>query len=113
MPDLRGLFLRGYGSQSHSQNNGTAVGVTTTLHSSGPLGAIQGDAIRNIEGEIRGGTVEDYSSTSGSFELTELYQGSDGHYSDHGLKFNAARAVPTANENRLINRAVRYLIRAL
>ena len=26
VPDLRGLFLRGYGAQSHAQNNGSTVG---------------------------------------------------------------------------------------
>ena len=107
VPDLRGLFLRGYGSQQY--NSG---GYGVVFHTSGALGQIQGDAIRNITGEIKGGTVEDYSSTSGVFELTTLYQGSDGHYSDHGLKLDASRIVPTAAENRPINRAVRYLIRA-
>ena len=107
MPDLRGLFLRGYGNQQY--NSG---GYGVVFHTSGALGQIQGDAIRNITGEIKGGTVEDYSSTSGVFELTTLYQGSDGHYSDHGLKLDASRIVPTAAENRPINRAVRYLIRA-
>jgi hypothetical protein len=39
------------------QNNGSAVGVTATSHSSGALWAIQGDAIRNIYG-----TVDFYNS---------------------------------------------------
>ena len=52
MPDLRGLFLRGHGSQTHSQNNGTEIGITTTIHSSGVLGGIQGDAARNLYGHI-------------------------------------------------------------
>ncbi len=30
----------------------------------------------------------------------------------YGLNFDASRVVPTANENRLVNQAVRYLIRA-
>lgn len=105
---MRGLFLRGYGIQQY--NSG---GYGVVFHASGALGQIQGDAIRNITGEIKGGTVEEYSSTSGVFELTTLYQGSDGYYSDHGLKFDASRIVPTAEENRPVNMAVRYLIRAL
>ena len=70
VPDLRGLFLRGYGSQQY--NSG---GYGVVFHASVALGQIQGDAIRNITGEIKGGTVEDYSSTSGVFELTTLLSG--------------------------------------
>lgn len=53
VPDLRGLFLRGYGSQAYAQNNGTTVGVTSTLHSSGQLGQVQGDATRRVAGSFR------------------------------------------------------------
>ena len=40
VPDLRGLFLRGYGAQSHAQNNGTIIGITETLHRSGILDSV-------------------------------------------------------------------------
>ena len=56
VPDLQGLFLRGYGSQTYAQVNGTAVGLTSTMHTSGPLGQEQGDAARNIYGQWAAGT---------------------------------------------------------
>ena len=51
-PDYRGMFLRGLGSQNFSQNNGVHTGVTNTTYTSGNLGKIQGDAIRNIYGDL-------------------------------------------------------------
>lgn len=44
VPDYRGLFLRGQGSRSFSQNNGSRAGNTSRSYSSGSLGQIQGDA---------------------------------------------------------------------
>lgn len=38
LSDYRGVFLRGYGSFTHTQNNGTSVGNTTTTHSSAAIG---------------------------------------------------------------------------
>ena len=40
--------LRGSGSQSYSQVNGTKNGNTSTTYASGAVGAVQGDASRNI-----------------------------------------------------------------
>ena len=40
------MFLRGYGSQSFTQENGWMQGVTSTNHKSGELNSIQGDAFR-------------------------------------------------------------------
>lgn len=112
VPDLRGLFLRGYGSQAYAQNNGSAVGVTSTLHESGALGQVQGDALRAIRGEASrlklqgtiGGAI--YGSSSPGYDHINNVSGS-------GFKFDSSRVTPTANENRPINTAVRYLIRAL
>ena len=120
VPDLRGLFLRGYGSQAHAQVNGTTVGVTSTLHASGQLGQVQGDASRNIQGTTS--VKAEYNSQwdNGNGALYNYHwngQGfaqsgtSGGHGSDL-ISFDASRIVPTAPENRPVNVAVRYLVRA-
>jgi hypothetical protein len=83
------------------------------------LGVIQGDTIRNIYGTFAAET-EDYQhswpSYSGAFYVIGETFG-DGEPDDedyeYRLGFNASRIVPTANENRPVNVAVRYLIRAL
>ena len=113
-PDYRGMFLRGLGSQSYSQLNGSKNGVTSTVYSSGDIGDIQGDAIRNITGKMAMGHL-DFYDTDGIF--THKY----GPLANYGVSiparvvevyFDAASVVPIANENRPINKAVRYLIKA-
>ena len=118
MPDLRGLFLRGYGSQSHAQNNGSTVGVTSTTHASGALGQVQGDALRKITGYFSAGDMffgtED---TTGVFTHPETADSAaaplnypTGKCDD--LILDTSRVIPTANEIRPANVAVRYLVRA-
>jgi hypothetical protein len=119
VPDFRGLFLRGFGSKSHAQENGSTIGVTSTTHSSGGLGAVQGDASRNVTGEI---------ASVGQTELGAYIKPNSCFYAagqnnnvgigivdsnNQLLGFDASLVVPTANENRPVNTAVRYLIRAL
>ena len=105
--------MRGYGQQTHTQNNGSMVGNTATTHKSGELGRIQGDAIRNIWGE--------FSTETPSYEMSNLFSqydgpgdgnGDDGWSGDPRIVFDASRIVPTAMENRPINTAVRYFMRA-
>ncbi len=117
VPDLRGLFLRGYGSQNHAQNNGSTVGYTSTTHSSGALGQVQGDATRNIQGNI-GVWLWLANGGSGAFEpVSRDYNsgnsnGNSPNKGNGGWDLNISRVVPTAEENRPVNQAVRYLVRA-
>ncbi len=96
VPDLRGKFLRGLG--------GNSAGLGTT----------QGDAIRNITGSLAGAIRSNYSTSSGAFAHTTTGNYAPDYDRDPvgTLTFDASRQVPTANENRPINTAVRYLIRA-
>jgi len=118
VPNLQGLFLRGAGDQVHSQLNGSRVGVTPTWHQAAPLGQIQGDATRNSTGSIniihahfRGGTgtgVFSNAGTGGSWNSGGItYNGAT-----DAVEFNLSNLVPTADEIRPANVAVRFLIKA-
>ena len=115
--DFRGLFLRGYGSQSHTKNNGSTTGNTTTTHSSGTLGAVQGDAIREMYGEAAtSGQLHGsgYNVFGGMVGPSVYYAGArEGSGAcPSGFNFYASRVVPVASEIRPVNMAVRYLVRA-
>ena len=118
VPDLRGLFLRGYGAQSHAQNNGSTVGITSTTHRSGILGEVQGDSSRPISGglsNVQGAANPAGVAASGVFERrihSDRAAGSYGGSYFTNLTFSSSRVVPTAEENRPVNMAVRYLVRA-
>ena len=102
-PDYRGVFLRGLGGNSAS------------------LGILQGDAIRNITGTM-GGSASDKAGLwdygTGVFYQFNLGRSSveySRRYYNHvsqGMGFDASRVVPVANENRPVNKAVRYFIKA-
>lgn len=104
VPDYRGVFLRGYGSVSSSH-------FRIVNHQSEELGVLQGDAIRNITGRLGGDSYEAEYNTG-------VFFGSNGGLGNTGTSvgclhfFDASLVVPVANENRPINRAVRWLIRA-
>ena len=120
VPDLRGLFLRGYGSQTYAQNNGSTIGVTSTLHESGELGQVQGDAMRNASGNASAAYP---NGVIGWEAATGLFYGSNytttqnpatwAHRAmNHNINVDFSRVLPTAAENRPVNTAVRYLVRA-
>ena len=98
VPDLRGLFLRGHGGNSAA------------------LGVQQGDAIRNIQGSF-GSYLAWYispGSPSPFYWSSDMNDsaGSTGSSRFRTSYFDASRVVPTAEENRPVNTAVRYLVRA-
>jgi hypothetical protein len=115
VPNYQGAFLRGYGNQAYTDAYGSI------LHQSGALGEIQGDAIRNIVGSFSGddtqvGNVTSVGYIDGAFYKSKNLPGYDFQNTNSGpggqITFSADRMVPTANENRPINIAVRYLIKA-
>ena len=82
---------------------------------------LQGDAIRNITGTMGGSSSDkaglwDYGT--GVFYQFNLgrssveYSGQYYNYVSQGMGFDASRVVPVANENRPVNKAVRYFIKA-
>jgi hypothetical protein len=107
------MFLRGHGSQSHVQNNGSLTGNTATLHQSGTLGQVQGDAMRLIPG--RQHSRESETASNGAFvtyRASNLWMNAVGTGFGWGYELDVSRVVPTAPEIRPVNLAVRYLIRA-
>ena len=109
LPDYRGVFLRGRGSVASSH-----YGAVT--HQSGALGVLQGDTIRNITGQsqaLHADTVGDVHGWSGAINTTAYYFAGveAGNGISSVISIDASRVVPTANENRPVNRAVIYLVR--
>ena len=114
VPDYRGVFLRGLGSV-------TSTHYGTVQHQSNGLGELQGDAIRDIYGQfvvddlVGSGTYHN-TSHNGVFKAVAVARydakSSDSTWTGFWLKFDAAYVVPTSNEDRPINRAVRYFIKA-
>lgn len=98
LPDFRGQFVRGW-------DHGRGIDLNRDILSQ------QGDAIRNITGEIFGGSIEEGCRASGAFQITQSYKGGPGKYADLGFRFDASLVVPTADENRPKNIAVMYIIK--
>ena len=97
MPDLRGLFLRGQGGNSAA------------------IGQVQGDATRPLYSEFSGmAAISGTGPFSSSYNIPGWHVAGGRDYSfGLGMMFNTAWVTPTATENRPVNVAVRYLVRAL
>jgi hypothetical protein len=113
IPDYRGMFLRGYGSTTI--NYGTYGAIA---HTSGAVGEVQGTAIRNITGSTWGLNTSDTNALN-SVYTGAFYVKAYGYLNNTGrgvsgmvVGFDPSRVVPTAEENRPVNKAVRYLIKA-
>ena len=111
VPDYRGIFLRGYGSQ-------VSTHYGTVAHSSAGLGQLQGDAIREIWGSypelISPGASSEYGAMAYGASWSDgghAINKTDG-WRKRSADFYASRVAPVAEENRPVNRAVRYFIRA-
>ena len=110
VPDYRGIFLRGQGSQISTHYG-------TVNHSSAGLGVLQGDGIREISGSISGTQNRGVFGNNywGAFGVSGRADGPsrDGDWSQgNTLTFHASQTTPVVGEIRPVNRAVRYLIRA-
>ncbi len=109
VPDYRGIFLRGQGSQ-------TSTHYGTVTHSSAALGQLQGDGIRTIWGTFVGGDWSGHDNQGGSSGAfwpagnAGVQEGDD--YNQIRYSFDVSRVTPVVGEVRPVNRAVRYLIRA-
>ena len=109
VPDYRGVFLRGYGTKA---NNGIS-------HSSGSLGAFQNMAFPETMSGTFCAVNTDGPAPTGPFSQIGSYKdyglqdntGYGGGYNKQ-IKFDLSRVVPTGNELRPVNIAVRYLIKA-
>lgn len=109
VPDYRGVFLRGLGSITSTHYN-------TVIHTSGLLGVLQGDSIRNITAATNFDANNASDTGFGAFSVRTNWETGYAVASTgtmfKGISFDASRVVPTSNEIRPINKAVLFLIRA-
>ncbi|NUF50058.1 tail fiber protein [Gilliamella sp. ESL0250] len=105
LPDLRGEFIRGW---DDGKGTDSGRGILSW----------QGDAIRNIWGEISpiSETFASEPIATGAFKYFEKHAGHTPTSIDvgsvGGVVFDASNIVPTANENRVRSIAFLYIVKA-
>ena len=111
VPDYRGIFLRGHGSQ-------VSTHYGTVTHASAGIGELQGDGMREIWGQLsdlprsRDGEVGQSGSLAFWNEERNQWMNDAGKTPSGAMNFYASRSTPVVGQVRPVNRAVRYLIRA-
>ena len=103
LPDYRGLFPRPWNSDAVTGNDPNR-----------DIGTVQGDAIRNITGNVQADGV--YFSGGGAFledAVTPGMRPVNSNFSERELTFDASAVVPTADENRPVNVAAMYVVQAI
>ena len=82
-----------------------------TLAAAGRSSGVQGDAIRNITGSFGPNATNNAASAQAANGAFGLSTGTNGRAADGGTSrvysFDASRVVPTASENRVLNRLIR------
>jgi microcystin-dependent protein len=126
VPDLQGMFLRGHDSGAVVDVDAGSRLNSGDATTGANVGTYQGDAIRNITGQIRGingaaNTSSDHGfrpGTWGAFTSpwsTNQYDVYNyAHYQPgvaHIAYFSAATVVPVGSDNRPKNIAVSYIIK--
>lgn len=122
IPDTQGMFLRGVSGDSGNDPDAEERTVLNDYggNTANRVGSYQGDAIRNITGEIHGTICDDGPLASGSEGSGALSayprtgnNGADGHNSAgaYNFDFDAQRVVPVGGDNRPKNVYVNYIIK--
>ncbi len=122
LPDMRGMFLRGVSGESGNDEDAEERLVLNDNggNTGNQVGSYQGDAIRNITGEIHGTVGDDGPLSSGSEGTGAMSayprtgnNGADGHSTlgAYNFDFDASRVVPVGSDNRPKNVYVNYIIK--
>lgn len=90
VPNFQGMFLRGAGSQSFSQNNGTLSSNTTT-YSSGNVGEIQGDGLRRLWGSTGPIMYTAAGNTNTTIEGNFVLMNDISHYGSYYAQFELGK----------------------
>ena len=118
LPDMRGVFPRGVsGNSGKDEDAETRVPLKEGGNNGNNVGSYQGDAIRNIYGEISGQRWgRNLSIKSGPFANstnieTDSHAGHGGGEVTIKMIFDASQTVPTGSDNRPQNVYVNYIIK--